>query len=308
VTFTPRAPRVLDAPVAETYWKLFLPAGYEASRSDGNMKEVLGSVLYGGRVKAIVSELERQTKIAEATGQSLNVKVQALRNKLRLRQELDDNVVLLDSAGTETGDFLRRNKSEDVQSQQQFNSDNRRAATNWQERIGMNPEQLEAAIKRETEAEQMRLLLDNFYFLENRWRFGQAGREGLRPTAAAGINVDDLRFILRPAGFKKGELPAQLGPENEELNEKPVKQMLVEKRDEIYGAQGGRVDFKRIEDAAARDLGMTVMTFIRSVEGQPELELKLRSTRETARYGSLLVLSVIALAAWLVYRRRHRKY
>ena len=86
--------------------------------------------------------------------------------------------------------------------------------------------------------------------LENRWRIGQAARDPGRPVVEPGISVDDLRFLLKPAGFKKGELPAYLAPDNEILAEKAVTDGFKELTDPTAAADAGRVDFQRIEAAA----------------------------------------------------------
>lgn len=307
-SFVPKAPRVLDAPVAETYWTLYIPEDYEVSRSGGNMKEVLGSVLFGGKLKSNISEIERLAKIADAPEQSITLRASALGNLMQLQQELDDNVSALNNADVkQTNSYLQRNGQAEVQSQMSFNKDNLRQGNAWQGKLNERGKEL-AAAKSSQDSGQNRAFLDNFYFLENRWRPGKLDKKsaGGGNPAANRMTLAELRFLLAPGAFREGALEGIFGAPVDPLRKTAPASALSEESRDIGGMEGGIVDFKRFEDAA-QELGMTTLTFSRSVEGQPELELTLRSGRETGRWVAIFLIALLGgLAGW-AYRRNSRR-
>ena len=303
-SFVPKAPRVLDAPVAETYWTLYIPEDYEVSRSGGNMKEVLGSVLFGGKLKSNISEIERLAKIADAPEQSSSLRASALGNLMQLQQELDDNVSALNNVDVkQTNSYLQRNGQAEVQSQMTFNTDNLKQGNVWQSKLNERGKEL-AAAKSSQDSGQNRAFLDNFYFLENRWRTGKMDKKSAAGAAPSGnrIALAELRFMLAPGAFHDGALNGVFGAPVDPLKKSAPASALSEERRDIAGMEGGIVDFKRFEDAA-QELKMTTLTFSRSVEGQPELELTLRSGRETGRYLAIFLIALLGAVALWVYRR-----
>jgi len=292
LTYSPLAPKVLDMPVVQTYWQLYVPDDYEASRSGGNVKDVAASVLVGGKLTSNINEVERLVKIAD-NADSTYQRRKALRNLARKQQELNDNATVLNNVGQSIqSDELKRIGRDELALQFQGNSGVQQQAQVWQGKLNERSKDLEEAVAGAADVEQQQAFLDNYNFLENGWRGGQRFAKGAaepkRPSVGE-VPLADMVNARRFEGFRKGELPpapaANITQQNEPL---PLDGGLREGANSQFLMEKGSADLRVIEKG-------TRLTF-RRVEGHPELTITLRSKTSSWRYGSLVVLLVIGLA------------
>jgi hypothetical protein len=111
------------------------------------------------------------------------------------------------------------------------------------------------------------------------------------------MNVEDLSFMRRFAGYSPGEIPPPPVPQPPALNQTPPPagglsekqpgQILVE-----TSTGGFEINEKRVAD-----LRMTRLNF-RSVEAHPELTLSFRSRNAPLRGFAVALLVALAIAAY----------
>ncbi|MCY3023706.1 MAG: discoidin domain-containing protein [Planctomycetota bacterium] len=300
-SFTPHAPQVLDIPVVETYWQVFVPDGYEATRSGGTVREVAGSVLVAGKVKASIGEVKRLVDLAgkaEITGAQ---KGKVMRSLAREQQELNDNGTVLQSIGQLVDpDELRRIGRADLQAQITDNRMLQQEGERWQRVLKeQHSKDMEEAIAGRADAEQQRAFLDNYSFLDNRWRGGvRYKKAGVKaPAPARGeVALSELRDVQVLAGYKKGELPPPPAPRVTQFTEPlPLKGGLGEETDRQLALEMGATDLR----VATKGEPLT----FRRTEGHPELTLTLRSVPATWRFSAMIAL-VAAVAGMVVVLRR----
>jgi hypothetical protein len=308
-SYTPLAPRVQDVPVVETHWKIYAPEEYEVTRSGGNLKEVVASVLNGSRVNSNIKEIARLAKIADEPEQRPAIRKRALQSIALEQQELNDNVTALGTESAGTGAAAQRISREELTAQLNFNSDNLRLGNEWQMKLNeqKRKKELDAANSGNLDPEQVREYLDHFNFLNIHWRAGSMSQKEMEPVMPppSEMRVDDLRYLLRFAGYRPGELGAASQTHAPELEKAFASQSgLLESdigRSALDGSLGGfQSDEKRITD-----LRMTQLNF-RGVEVHPELTLTFRSKGQTlnvSAWAALIILSLGALIGWRMKRK-----
>jgi hypothetical protein len=299
-TYTPQAPKVkIEQAVVETYWQVYVPEEYEARRSGGTVKDVAGSVLVGGKVKSNIEDVERLMKIADSAESPVQRR-KALRNVVRKRQELDDNTAVLQNVGqVELPEELKRVGREDLFAQTKSNAMVQQQAVQWQEKLGKRQKELDEAVASAADTEQQQAFLDNYNFLDNRWRGGaqykKPAAEGARPERGE-IPLAALRDSRPFSGFKQGELPpppaARVTQQPQPL---PIEGGLREEVERRLNLEVGATDLRVPEKGK--------LLVFRRVEGYPELTLSLRSVPSSWRYLALGVLAVMVIGLVVVARR-----
>ena len=298
ISVTPLAPEILDLPVVETYWQLFVPDDYEVTRSGGNVKDVVASVLVGGKLQSDMNELERLVKYADNTDNSYQ-KRKALRNVARKQQELNDNcAVLQNSAGVNSED-TRRIARDDLQGQISQNYVIQRQAGAWQQKLNDRNKDLEAALGGGPDAQQQQAFMDNYNFIGNGWRGGahykKVSEETPRPLMGE-VPLAELRNIQPFEGFNKGELPPPPAPKLTQQTEPLPLESGLREDDGKLNLEKGAADLRVPEKG-------TKYTFHR-VEGHPLLTVTLRSRTSSWHYISLAVLALLGAGAALMRWRR----
>ncbi|HYG75537.1 MAG TPA: discoidin domain-containing protein, partial [Planctomycetota bacterium] len=291
-SFTPLAPKVLDMPVVQTYWQLYVPEDYEVTRTGGNVKDVASSVLIGGRLTSNINEVERLVKIAD-NAESSYQRRKALRNLARKQQELNDNATVLNNVGRAINDDeLKRIGRDELNMQITGNSGVQQQAQMWQMRLNERSKDIEEAVAGGADAEQQQAFFDTCGFLENGWRGGQRFKQvrADAPRPATGdVPLAELLNLRAFAGFGKGEIPpppaSHIARQKEPL---PAEGGLREGGDGQLLVEKGAADL-RVQEKGTR------LTF-RRVEGHPELTITMRSKTSSWRYGSIVALVAIALA------------
>jgi len=300
-TYTPQAPKVLiEQPVVETYWQVYVPEEYEASRSGGTVKDVAGSVLVGGKVKSNIEDVERLMKIADSA-ESPAQRRKALRNVVRKRQELDDNAAVLQNVGqVELPEELKRIGREELRAQNMGNEEVQQQAVQWKEKLGKRQQDLDEAVASAADTEQQQAFLDNYNFLDNRWRGGARYKEraaGAGRPERGEVPLAALRESRPFSGFKKGELPpppaARVTQQPAPL---PIEGGLREETERRLNLEVGATDLHVPEKGK-------LLTF-RRVEGYPELTLSLRSVSASWRYLAVGVLALMAIGLVVAARGR----
>ena len=299
ITVTPQAPEVQKITVVETYWQIFVPEGYEVSRTTGNVKvkEIAGSLLVGGKLKSDISEVERLMKLADSV-ESSTTRRKALRNVARRQQELNDNAIVLQNTGKSVNlEERKRIGEQDLQEQLSGNDLLLSQAKDWQNKLTARNKDLEEAIAGDSDAEQQRTFMDNYNFLGNSWRRGTNFLKKKEEAAKAPVGevpADALRSSRPFKGFKPGDLPVPRGP------------AVTEQKEPLPPGTGLREETLRLNlDKGAADLRVpekgTQLTF-RVVESHPVLSLTLRSRESSWQYGALAMLVLLPVAL-LVFRR-----
>jgi len=303
LTINPLAPRVLDMPVVQTYWQLYVPDDYEVTRTGGNVKDVAASVMVAGELTSNINESERLMKIADSAESSAK-KRKALRSLARNQQELSDNWTALSNTGqTVNSDELQRIGRDELNVQLSGNSSVQQQANMWQSRLTERSKELEEAVAGGADAEQLQAFLDNFNFLENGWRAGEKCKMPTVevPRAMPGeVPLAEMRNIRRFVGFQRGELPA--APAARITQQKDPPPLDGGLRDSSLGdllAEHGAADL-RVPDKGTR------LTF-RRVEGHPELTVSLRSKSASWRYSALGGLFAAVFGFALIRRRSRRQ-
>ncbi|HLX62897.1 MAG TPA: hypothetical protein VKX17_16595 [Planctomycetota bacterium] len=303
-SYSPQAPRVLDAPVVETLWRIYAPQEYDVSRSGGNVKEVVAGVLHSSRVSGNVKELERLDKIKELQGQTPAKRKKALQSIAELQQELNDNETALSAQARAGGEELKRISRDELAGQLQSNDANLRLGSEWQMKLSEDKrkKELEEAKSNELDPEQVREFMDNFNFLNIRWRAGALSRPAVTQAAPeGGMTLDDLRFQQRYAGFGVRELPMLSPPRFPDLRDTPPPADLGEEAADFLAketASGVSV----VNENFAAQLGMTQLNF-RGVEVHPELTLTFRSKSATMRGFSIVGLVLIGAGVYFFRKR-----
>ena len=310
LSFTPKAPRVLDVPVVETHWRIYVPEDYEAGRSGGNMKEVVGSVLNGSRVNSNIKEIARLAKIADTPEQRPAIRKKALQSIAVEQQELNDNVTAL--GGVESvmeGDESKRISREELNAQRSFNSDNLRMGNEWQGRLSeqKRKKELDDANSGNLDPEQVREYLDHFNFLNIHWRAGALSKKEAEPPAPppSEMRLEDLLFLRRFAGYGKGELP-QLP-----LAPAPLLEKSAALQGGLLDSGAGRITVDgtlsgfQSNEMRVGELRMTQLNY-RCVEVHPELTLSLRSKSASLNWSAMAGLVLLAICGAAVFRMKRK--
>jgi len=299
-SYTPRAPRVLDMTPVETYWEVYIPDGYEASRTGGNVHDIAESVLVSGELKTSIAEGERLVKLIENPETPTYQRQRALRNIARNRQELSDNVTVLNQTGQSINDDeLKRVGREELQSQLFGNNVVQQQAATLQDRVGKYGKDIDAAVAGAADPRQQQMIFDNWSFLSNQWRDGAKARKPeLNVEPARGeVDARELGGSLALKGFKSGELPGARTFRPQQQTEAPNGQQGLRDETALFVADAAPADLRLIEQGAK-------LTF-RRVEGHPELSLSLRSRGASWQYGALTILIGLGVVAvFLRFRKR----
>jgi len=300
ISYTPRAPRVLDMTPVETYWEVYIPDGYEASRTGGNVHDIAESVLVSGELKTSIAEGERLVKLIENPDTPSYQRQRALRNIARNRQELSDNVTVLNATGQNVNeDELKRVGREELQAQIFGNNVVQQQAATLQDRVGKWGRDIDAAVAGAADPRQQQIIFDNWSFLSNQWRDGTKARKAEAPPEPARGEIDarELGGAQALKGFKSGELPAARTSRPQQQTEAPAGQQGLRDETALFVADAAPADLRLIERG-------TKLTF-RRVEGHPELSLSLRSRGASWQFGALAVLMGMGVvAAFWHFRKR----
>ena len=311
ISFTPKAPRVLDVPVVETHWRIYVPEDYEARRSGGNMKEVVGSVLNASRVNSNIKEIARLAKIADTPEQRPAIRKKALQNIAVEQQELNDNVTALGGVeGAIEGHESKGISRDELNAQRSFNSDNLRMGNEWQGRLSeqKRKKELDDANSGNLDPEQVREYLDHFNFLNIHWRAGALSKKEAEPPAPppSEMRLEDLLFLRRFAGYGRGELP-QFPPAPAPLLEKSAALQggLLESGAGRVTVDGTLTGFQSNEMRVA-ELRMTQLNY-RCVEVHPELTLSLRSKSASLNWSAFLGLIALIAGGAAIWRLKQKR-
>jgi hypothetical protein len=304
-SFTPQAPEVLDRkqmPVVETYWKVYVPEGYETTRTGGSVKDAAESVLVAGMIKTSVDETKQMLTIAE-TSKSESQRRGALRNLAKLGQELSDKVTVLQSMSQQVDvDEQRRVGRDEWGKQMEGNKAVQQEAGEYQKKLQARGKEIEEAVTGGAGLEEQRAFMDKYHFLDNRWRGGSLYA---KPKAApvqpprGEVSARELNTLQPFAGFRKGELPAAPAARvTQDLRQIPEEGGMPEAREHQVGIELGATDL-RVEEKG------TTLTF-RLVEEQPTLTLRLRSVSSTWHWAAVGALLALAAGAAVALRMRTR--
>ncbi len=315
-SYSPKAPRVLDVPVVETFWRIYSPEDYEVSRSDGNVKEVLSSLRDGSRVNASNIELARLDKIEKLPGQRPAVRKRARQSTDLEGQDLKDNNAALsaDMAALNSNKAVleqeaRQLTRDELQSQMSYNSGNLSLGNEWLMKLSdeKRKKELEEANSKNFDPEEAREFYDRFNFLNIHWRPGIRAKKEAGDAAKppAGTTLDELRFLRRFAGFGKNELPTLPAAPFPELDREalPAGGLFEDPAGAaMFGSGAGGTPSG--EERAGK-LRMVQLDF-RSVEVHPEVTLTFRSKSATLRWGAIGGLLLLAVLAGVVLRKRRK--
>ncbi len=309
-TFTPIAPRVLDVPVVETHWKIYAPEEYDVSRSGGNMKDVVASLLDGSRVNSNIKEISRLAKIADVPEQRPAIRKRALQSIALEQQELNDNVTALGSAERNAAnEATKRISRDELTSQMILNSDNLRLGNEWQLKLGeqKRKRELDAANSENLDPEQVREYLDHFNFLNIHWRPGTIKQKEMDVTLPSlqDMRLEDLRFLLRFPGYRRGELSPPPSAPAPELEKAFVSQNGILEADSGRTAIESHLGGFQSDEKRMADLRMSQLNF-RGVEVHPELTLTFRSKSKTQNIAALAALIALGIAGFVIWKMKRR--
>jgi hypothetical protein len=298
-SYTPRAPRVLDMTPVKTFWHVYVPEGYEASRSGGNVKDVIGSVAVGSQLSANVDESERLIKIIENPDTPSQIRTKALRNLAPSLQELNDNASVLNATGQRYNEEeSRRVAREEIQSQIYGNTIVQQQAQTVQDRAGKYGKLIADAVAGGSDPREQQALTDNWYFLNNNWRTGRNAKrlEGQPQSNKGEVDARELDGASPAKGFKSGELPPPQFTQPSQHTDAPKEQLGLRDDSPLLLVGSAAPELKLVQRGEK-------LSFHR-VEGQPELSLSLRSTQASWQYGALAVLIGLVVVAVALLRKR----
>lgn len=301
-TVTPSAPRVVNTPVVETYWQVYVPENYGVTKTGGNVKDVAGSRLLGSKLSSDTDDLERIMKFADQAG-TKRMKYKALRNASRLQQSLSDGITEMEETeGAYQREAQQRVDQADLKVQMAENTRIQSRAVDWNKKVIARQKEIEKALLEGAGDEDAQAYRDAYNFLGNRWRGGQRFKKRARKQVQPTRGQTTLKTLLNVqpfGGFGKGELAV------------PAQPMIDQKPKPIAPGAGMREESDELAllDAPAAQLRLPTSgrdyTY-RRVEGHPELTITLRSKESTWFLTARVALAVILIGAWLVWRKRNK--
>ena len=298
--FTPRAPRVLETNVVKTLWQVYVPSQYQTTVTDGNMEEVVESLLHGERVKANVDEVNRLLQMNKKP-ESASQRKRVLSSLQRQQQELSDNFVQLDNN-------LNRSNDEDVQrlgnlivdGQNKVSQGYRVDAQNAQKQLKGLQAQMEQA-EAELAAQERQQVLDAYNFLGNHWRGGSRYKAKAveEKTQLGNVPLESLKYPRAFGGFGQANLP-EPGVTRTDAKPRHMRAEPVWRTDTDRAVLAGHAGAELRVPTRGR------LYAYQCVEGQPEMSMMLRSKPSTWRWGARTAL-VVFLVLGLLLRRRFSK-